>query len=157
MTFRSAHHPAGTSRALLVVQAQAHPVAWALLAVMTVGLAAALLGNAILWPFVAGAAAAYGLAAAYGVGTLHRRLAEVEVRGPFAAVRSVWEAATVPPPHRLLPVVSARVAYGELTVGLGDAVVSFDRAEWPDFDGLADAFRQSARECQALIEHSELQ
>jgi hypothetical protein len=133
----------------LALQAQARPVALALLFVMTVGLAAALQGQAILWPFVGGTAAAYAVAAAWGQGTLHRTLAEVEIRGPFASLRSVWEAAGGPS-DRLEPVLSVRLVHGELLVGLGDAVRTLDRADWPDFDGLVAALRQSALEGDRL-------
>ena len=146
MTFPSVHHPGGASRPYLAVQAQARPVALALLFVMTVGLAAALQGEAILWPFVTGTAAAYAGAAAYGQSTLHRTPAEIEVRGPFASLRSVWEAAGGRRPDRLEPVVSVRLVRGELLVGLGDAVRTLDRADWPDFDALVAALRQSAAE-----------
>lgn len=151
MTFRSVHHPGGASRPYLAVQAQARPVALALLFVMTVGLAAALQGLAILWPFVAGTAAVYAGAAAYGQSTLYRTPAEIEVRGPFASLRSVWEVAGERRPDRLEPVVSVRLVHGELLVGLGDAVRTVYLEDWPDFDGLVRALRQSAREGDQLL------
>ena len=149
MTFQSVHHPGGASRPYLAVQAQARPVALALLFVMTVGLAAALQGEAILWPFVTGTAVAYAGAAAYGQSLLYRTPAEVEVRGPFASLRSVWEAAGGRA-DRLEPVVSVRLVRGELLVGLGDAVRTLDRADWADFDALVAALRQSAAEADRL-------
>ena len=147
--FESAHHPGGAGRPYLALEAQARPVALALLAVMTVGLAAALGGEAILWPFVTGTAVAYALAAAYGQGTLLRTPAEVEVRGPFAAVRSVWDVAGT---HRggLAPVHSVRLVRGELLVGLGDYVTTLRREDWPDFDDLTDALRGAAGAGRAL-------
>lgn len=151
MTLRSVHHPGLLSRPYLVVQAQARPVAIALLAVMTVGLSAALLGESILWPFVGGTAVAYAGAAAYGQSTLHRTVAEVDVRGPFAAVRSMWEAAGRRDDSPRLPVVSARLAYGVLDVGLGDTVFTFQREDWPNFDALVDALREAAREAELLL------
>lgn len=151
MIFRSVHHPGDASRAMLSLQAQSRPVALALLAVMTVGLAAALQGETILWPFVTGTAIAYAGAAAYGQSTLYRTVAEVEMRGPFAAVRSIWEAAADGPDRRLLPVVSARLAHGELAVGMGDAIYSFAREDWPEFDRLVEAFRGAAQEGERLL------
>ena len=147
--FESAHHPGGAGRPYLALEAQARPVALALLAVMTVGLAAALGGEAILWPFVTGTAVAYALAAAYGQGTLLRTPAEVEVRGPFAAVRTVWDVAGT---HRggLAPVHSARLVRGELLVGLGDTVTTLRREDWPDFDDLTDALRGAAGAGRAI-------
>ena len=66
MTFKSVHHPGNVSRPWLALQAQARPVALALLAVMTVGLAAAMQGEDILWPFVGGTAVAYAIAVIVG-------------------------------------------------------------------------------------------
>ncbi len=151
MTFLSVHHPGDASRPWLAVQAQARPVALALLFVMTVGLAAALQGQNILWPFVTGTAVAYTIAAAVGQNRLVTTPARVDVRGPFAAVHSIWQTAAPTPEGRLAPVSSARLQNGELTVGLGDTVVSFRPEDWPEFDALVDAFRSAAREGQALL------
>lgn len=134
-----------------MLRAQARPVAIALLTVMTVGLAAALQGQNILWPFVGAAAVAYALAVFVGQGSLTKTPAIVDIRGPFASVLTVWDASARPQQGVLQPVVSARLAYGELTVGLGDAIVTFARADWPEFDDLVEAFRASAREGEALI------
>ena len=150
MTFRSVHHPGDVSRAWLAVQAQARPVALALLAVMTVGLAAALQGRSILWPFVTGAAISYVVAAAIGQGRVLKTPAQVEVVGASAAVQSVWQAAQEPVRPRPEFVSSARLAHGELTVGIGDTVESFQREDWPDFDGLVAAMRQAAEAGQVL-------
>lgn len=155
MTFRSVHHPGDTSRPWLALQAQARPVALALLVVMTVGLAAAMQGENILWPFVGGTAAAYVAAAAVGQNRLFTTPAQVDVRGPFAAVHSVWQAAVSPPEGTLAPVSSARLQYGELSVGLGDTVVTFQPDDWPEFDALVAAFRGAAAEGHHLLEMSE--
>lgn len=151
MTFRSIHHPGTTSRPLLALQAQARPVALALLAVMTVGLAAALQGESILWPFVGGTAAAYLIAAGVGQNRLVTVPAQVDIRGPFAAVESIWQAAADESDERLAPVSSARLQNGELTVGLGDTIVAFRPEDWPDFEELVSAFRVAAREGEALL------
>lgn len=152
MVFRSVHHPGGAPRSYLAAQAQARPVALVLLAVMTVGLAAALQGQAILWPFVGAVAVATAAAALVGQASLHRTPAEAEVRGPFAVVRSVWDVAGGSADDRLAPVVSVRLAYDELTVGLGDAVRTFRREEWPEYDALVRALRAAAREGELMME-----
>ena len=149
MTFRSIHHPGDVSRAWLTVQAQAQPVAMALLAVMTVGLAAALQGRNILWPFVTGAAIAYVVAAAVGQNKVLTTPAQVEVFESSAAVQSMWQAASEPIQPVPAFVSSARLTHGELTVGIGDSVESFHRADWPDFDALVQAFRRAAEAGQA--------
>ena len=151
MTFRSVHHPGDTTRPWLALQAQARPVALALLGVMTVGLAAALQGQNILWPFVGGTAVAYVLAAAVGQNRLVTTPAQVDVRGPFAAVHSIWQAAATPPEGPMAPVSSARLQHGELSVGLGDTIVTFQPDDWPEFDALVSAFRGAAAEGHALL------
>ena len=154
MIFRSVHHPGAVSRPWLAVQAQARPVALALLAVMTVGLAAALQGESILWPFVTGAAAAYALAASVTQYQLVTRTAQIEIEGARAAVQSVWQAAAEPVAPDFEGVSSARLAHGELTAGIGDTVVSFERADWPDFDALVEALRGAARASETeLLAH----
>ena len=152
MTFRSVHHPGDVSRPWLALQAQARPVAMALLVVMTVGLAAALRGNSILWPFVGGATVAYALGAAYAQGRMFMTPAQVEVDGTNASVQSVWEAAAEPVVAAMRPVSSAKLQNGELSVGLGDTIVTFEPDDWPEFDALVGAFRQSAREAFAGLE-----
>lgn len=118
---------------------------------MTVGLAAALQGQNILWPFVLAAGVAYAIAAFIGQSGLTRTLAAVEFRGPFAAVQTVWDVAG-DAGATLLPVISARLSYGELSVGLGDSMVTFQRADWPEFERLVDAFRGSARQAELAFE-----
>ena len=149
MTYASVHHPDGASRGMLALRAQARPVALALLVVMTITLAAALEGHPVLWPFVGAAAAAYTAAAAYGQHRLHATPAELVVAGPFVVVRSVWDAAGTDR-ERLAPVSSARLARGELTVGLGDDVVTLRSDDWPDFDGVVSAVRGAVREAESL-------
>ena len=150
MTYISTAHPGSTSRGLLMLQAQARPVALALLAVMIVGLAAALQGFAILWPFLGAASVAYMIAAAYGQSMLHRTPAEIEVRGPFAVIRSVWDAAPPRGDPPLLPVLSTRLEHGEFHIGVGDTIETLRRSDWPDFDDVVAAFRQAALAAEAL-------
>ena len=145
MTYTSTAHPGSTSRGMLMLQAQARPVALALLAVMIVGLAAALQGYAILWPFLGGASVAYLIAAAYGQNALHQTPAEIELQGPYAVIRSVWDAAPprINPP--LEPVLSTRLEHGEFHIGVGDTIRTLQRPDWPEFDELVAAFRDAAR------------
>ena len=126
---------------MLMLHAQARPVALALLGVMILGLAAVLQGYAILWPFLAGASVAYLAAALYGQNALHQTPAEVVVDGPCASVRSVWDAAEPPLATELEPVVSTRLEHGELHVGMGDTIRTFRRDEWPEFDEVVSALR----------------
>ncbi|MEO0558477.1 MAG: hypothetical protein AAF170_09865 [Bacteroidota bacterium] len=150
MTYISTAHPGTTSRGLLMLQAQARPVALALLGVMIVGLAAALQGFAILWPFLGAATVAYLIAAAFGQHSLHQTPAEIEVRGPFAVIRSVWDAAPPKADTPLVPVLSTRLEYGEFHVGVGDTIRTLSRSDWPEFDALVAAFREASLAAEAL-------
>lgn len=116
---------------------------------MTVTLAAVLEGHTVLWPFLGASILGYGGAAAYGQNRLHATPAELVVAGPFAALRSVWEVAG-DPDARLVPVASARLAQGELTVGMGDEVVTLRHADWPEFDAVVAALRGAVAEGQRL-------
>ena len=66
MTFRSVHHPGSASRALVAARAQSGPVAFALLCVMVVALAAALQGYPVLKPLLFIVPGVYTAAAAVG-------------------------------------------------------------------------------------------
>ena len=136
---------------MLTLRAQARPVALALLVVMTVTLAAVLEGYEVLWPFVGASALSYAGAAAYGQSRLHATPAELVVSGPFASLRSVWEAAGADA-GRLAPVASARLTQGELTASIGDEVVTFRAEDWADFDAVVAALRGAAAEGRGLAE-----
>lgn len=150
MPLQSIHHPGDTSRPVLALQAQARPVAIALIAVMTVGLAAALEGAPILWPFLWAVGMAYTGGVVVAQWRLHETPAEIEWRGPFVVVRSIWEAAPGPRRDALEPVYEARLANGELTVSVGDSVRTFRPADWPAFDELVAGFRGAAGEAALL-------
>ena len=137
-------------RGLLMLQAQAQPVALALLGVMVLGLAAVLQGYAILWPFLAGASVAYLVAALYGQNALHQTPAELVVDGPRASVRSVWDAAAPPAHTDLEPVISTRLEHGEFHVGMGDTIRTFRRDEWPEFDDVVSALRGASHLANTL-------
>jgi hypothetical protein len=149
LTFLSRHHPGNAPRAVVLLRAQGGVLAWAFLGVMTVTLAAVLEGAAVLWPFVLALVAAYGGSATLVHGRLRRTPALVEVDGPGARMWSVWDVAGPrrPAPR---PVWEARLVVGELVVSIGDAVETFQPADWPDFDALVEAMRGAARESAAV-------
>lgn len=140
----SVHHPAGASRAVLALQAQARPLAGAVVVVMTLGLAAALQGAAVLVPVLAATAAAYAVAGFVAQGRLMRTPALVALGDGRAAILSVWDAASPPRTVETAPVWSARLVAGELHVGLGDRVETFQRSDWADFEALVEVFRAAA-------------
>ncbi len=144
MTFESIHHPGALRRPALTLRAQARFVGWIVFVVMTVGIAAALSGHAILWPSLWAVGGGYALASVLAHWWLRETTAEVEIRGALAVLRSVWDAADGPRADETLPVFEARLRGGELHVSLGDRVETFRRADWPDFDALVEAFRGAA-------------
>ncbi|HEX8387001.1 MAG TPA: hypothetical protein VF576_12500 [Rubricoccaceae bacterium] len=145
MTFLSRHHPGNAPRAVVLLRAQGGALAWALFGVMTVTLAAVLQGEPVLWPFAAALVAAYVGSAALVHGRLRRTPALAEVEGPGARVWSVWDVAG-PRRPAARPVWEARLVVGELVVSLGDAVETFQRGDWADFDALVDAMRAAAHQ-----------
>lgn len=144
MTFESIHHPGALRRPALTVRAQARFVGWIVFVVMVVGIAAALSGQAILWPALWAVAGGYALAVVAAQWWLRETTAEVEIRGALAVLRSVWDAADGPRRDETLPVFEARLRGGELHVSLGDRVETFRRSDWPEFDALVEAFRAAA-------------
>lgn len=143
-TFESWHAPGDAARVAVLLRAQSDALAWASFAVMTVTLAAVLQGSAVLVPFAVGMAAAFAGSALVASARLRRAPARVEVSGATARLWSVWDAAA--PAHRpeAQAVWEARLVRGEIVVSLGDAVETLQRADWPDFDGLAEALRNAA-------------
>ena len=145
----SRHDPAGAARVLVLLRAQSEALAWASFAIMVVTLAAVLQGSAVLVPVAVGLAAAVVGSAIVASGRLRRTPARVEFSGPTARLWSVWDAAS--PEHRPPPLAvwEARLVHGELVVSLGDAVETLVRSDWPDFDALVDAFRAAALDAQS--------
>lgn len=147
--FESRHAPDGLSRVVVLLRAQSDALAWASFAVMTVTLAAVLQGSDVLVPVGLGLVAAYIGSALVASARLRRVPARVEIAGPTARLWSVWDAAAPerrPPP---LAVWEARLVHGELVLSLGDAVETLVRTDWPDFDGLVEAFRVAALAAQS--------
>ena len=129
----------------MLLRAQGGVLAWAFLGVMTVTLAAVLQGAVVWGMFAAGLVSAYAGSAFLVHGRLRRTPALVEVDGPAARVWSVWDVAG-PRRPAALPVWEARLVIGELVVSIGDAVETFQAADWADFDTLTEAMRQAARQ-----------
>lgn len=151
MTFLSRHHPGNAPAAVVLLRAQGGALAWAVLALMTVTVAAVLQGEAVWSVFAVGLVAAYAGSAALVHGRLRRVPALVEVDGAGARVWSVWDVAGArrPAPRT---VWEARLVRGELVVSIGDAVETFQAADWPDFDALVEAMREAARQSAAVAE-----
>lgn len=111
---------------------------------MTVTLAAVLEGAPIAGPFAAGALVVYVASAVVSRGRLDRTPAAIEIDGAGARLWSVWDAAAPEKRPDIEGVYEARLVRGELVVSLGDAVETFQRSDWPDFEALVDAMRAAA-------------
>jgi len=149
MTLLSRHHPGNAPRPIVLLRAQSGTLAWALLGLMIVTLAAVLQGAVVWWSFAIGLALAYAGSAFIVHGQLHRTPALIEIDGPTARVWSVWDVAGPRrPPAR--PVWEARLVVGELVVSLGDAVETFNAPDWPDYDTLVDGMRDAARQTAGM-------
>lgn len=144
MTFRSVHHPGSASRAMVAAKAQSGPVAFALLCVMVVALAAALQGYPVLKPLLFIVPGVYTAAAAVGMYVVQRRPAEVIVAGSKGAIRSAWDV-TGAGPTLLVPIHSAMPRREGLVVGLGDEVVTLRPEDWPQLEEVHRALADAAR------------
>ncbi|MEM1056882.1 MAG: hypothetical protein AAGI52_15265 [Bacteroidota bacterium] len=144
MTFRSVHHPGSASRTLIAAKAQSGPVAFGLLCVMIVALAAALQGYPVLRPLLFIVPGVYAMAAAIGMYVVQRRPAEVIVAGSKGTVRSVWDAAG-PGPAILVGVHSAMPRREGLVVGIGDEVVTLRPEDWPQLEDIHRRLADAAR------------
>ena len=144
VTIASRHEPGTAARAIVMLRAQSEALAWASFAVMAVTVAAMLQGSAVLVPVVVGMSAAFVVSGMVARARLRRLPARIDIEGASARVWSVWDAAR---PARRPPaeaVWEARLVLGELVVSLGDAVETFARSDWDDFDALVDALRAAA-------------
>lgn len=128
---QSRHHPGEASYGLVAARAQAVPVAVVFLILMIVAVSAALQGVPVLRPLLVAVPVAYVAAAAGGLAVADRRVAEVCIDGPFAALRSPLDIARASPP-RLRRVHSVQLRREGLLVGLGDTIRVLDPLEWAD-------------------------
>ncbi|HEX9952407.1 MAG TPA: hypothetical protein VGB53_11605 [Rubricoccaceae bacterium] len=144
VTLVSRHDPGTAARGLVLLRAQSEALAWASFAVMAVTVVAMLQGSAVLVPVGVGMVAAVLASGIVARARLRRLPARIDIEGASARVWSVWDAAR---PARRPPaeaVWEARLVLGELVVSLGDAVETFARSDWDDFDALIDGLRAAA-------------
>ena len=145
VTLASRYEPRGAARGIVLLRAQSEALAWSSFAVMAVTVVAMLQNSAVLVPVAVGMTAAFVVSGAVARARLRRLPARIDIDGASARVWSVWDAAR---PARRPPaeaVWEARLVLGELVVSLGDAVETFARSDWDDFDALVDALRAAAR------------
>ena len=147
--FPSIHHPGDAALAFVLARAQVQPVALALIALLTVSCVALLEGEPVLSTLAWSSPLAYVVAVGWTLYELHRKPAEVVVRGGFAAVRSVWDVARRQNPASDAELLFYRVfppqrVDGELTVAIGHDVHTIRREEWPTFDALKEALHAAS-------------
>lgn len=151
--FTSIHHPGTATRGWMLLRAQARPVAFGMLIVMVIALAAVLQGYDVLRETLFGAGLVLAAGSAWGVFTLMRLPAELAIINEgFAGIRSSWEvlsngtAQNAPRSVVLSPIWSVRTTPDELLIGVGDTVHSLRRTEWPDFEDMLAVSQQAASE-----------
>lgn len=152
--FNSVHHPGEVPFGLVLARAQAQPVALALLGVFVVATVAVLRGEAVLGSLLWAVPIAYAAAASWTAYELHRTPAAIVLRGGFGAVRSVWDVARRKEGPdalvRLQPVFRPFRKEGQMHAGIGDTIHTLRREEWPQYNDLLDALRNSADELTSL-------
>lgn len=137
----------------MLLRAQAKPIAFGMLVVMVIALAAVLQGFSVLRETLLGAGLAVVGGSVWGLFTLMRLPTElVVIDEGFGAVRSSWEvlsngsAHDAPRSVALSPIWSVRTTPDELLIGVGDTVHSLRRTDWPDFNDMLAVSQQAATE-----------
>ena len=145
---RSRLHPEVAAPQAAVAMGLAPLLPW-VAAWMALAAVLALLGQdltPVWWSGVAGAVA-FGAAARF---LLDRRVVEVAVDGPDAAVRTLWatlRGLPAPPPTRVL---DARRGAPFVTLALGRRVFELDERDWADPAGLVGALSDARAHAAAL-------
>ncbi len=142
---------------LVVARAQAQPVAVALVTLLTVTFVVLMQGTPVLGTLIWAVPLAYSIAVGWSLYELHRKPAEVVVRGGFAAVRSVWDVARRPDPStdtdlQLFRVFPPNRIDGVLSAGIGHQVHAFRPEDWPAFSALKEALQTASLSFATMVE-----
>lgn len=142
--FESIHHPGDTSPPLIYARRLAGPLGACTVPVMIGATVAVLQGEAVWMYTVWGLPIALTLASAWTRFSLSATPAELRLRAGQCAIRSVLDVLRDRPPdwHVLYGVEESAT---EVTLLLGWSTQICRRREWPRFEDLRDASRQTTR------------
>lgn len=104
----------------------------------------ALLEQPVWWYLVWGLPIALGLATVWTHFTMSRTIAEVGFRSGQAALRSVYDV-LMDRPYDWKPIFSVRATSMRIELSVGRTTYLLQPNQWPDYDALKEAARQSFR------------
>lgn len=140
--FKSTHHPGDTPWGIVYTRFLARPLGVCAVPLMIGATTSALLGKPIWAYLVWGLPAAIALATVWTHFTLSRTIAEAGFRPGQAALRSVYDVLR----NRPLvwkPIFKVRTTSWHVELSAGRTTYELTPDQWPDYDTLRDAARQS--------------
>lgn len=143
-TFKSAHHPGNTPWGIVYTRFLARPLAVCTLPIMIGATTSALLDQSVWGYLVWGLPVAIGLSTIWTHFTMSRTIAEVGFRTGQAALRSVYDV-LLDHPYEWKPIFSVRATSLRIEISVGRTTHMLYPDQWPRYDALQDAARQSFR------------
>jgi hypothetical protein len=140
--FESIHHPHGASWGLVYTRFLARPLGVCIIPLMVGATTSALLEQPVWGYLVWGLPAALVLATVWTHFSLGRTPAELSFRSGQAAVRSVYDVLRGQP-RDWRPIFNVRTTAWSVEVAVGRTTHLFQPEQWPEFEALGDAARQS--------------
>lgn len=141
-TFKSIHHPGDTPWGIVYTRFLARPLAVCTIPLMIGATTSALLDQPVWGYLVWGLPAALALATIWTHFTMARTIAEVGFRSGQAAFRSVYDVLRGQPPE-WKPLFNVRTTSWHIEISVGRTTYMLQLEQWPNYDALRDAARQS--------------
>lgn len=143
-TFKSTHHPGDAPWGLVYTRFLARPLSVCTIPLMIGATTSALLDQSVWGYLVWGLPIALGLATVWTHFSMSRTVAEVGFRSGQAALRSVHDVLRGRP-YEWKPIFSVRATTMRVEISIGRTTYLLYPKQWPDYDALKDAARQSFR------------
>lgn len=143
-TFKSIHHPQDTPWGIVYTRFLGRPLAVCTIPLMIGATTSALLEQSVWGYLVWGLPIAIGLATVWTHFTMSRTIAEVGFRAGQAALRSVYDV-VLDRPYDWKPIHSVRATSMRIEISVGRTTHLLHPNQWPNYDTLKEAARQSFR------------
>lgn len=143
-TFKSTHHPEGRPWGLVYTRFLARPLGMCTVPLMIGATTSALLGKSVWAYLVWGLPAAILLATIWTRFSMARTVAEVALRPGQAAFRSVYDV-LLNRSREWAPIFDVRTTSWDTELSVGRTTYTLHPKQWPEYDALQDAARQSFR------------
>lgn len=140
--FKSTNHPGDTPPGIVYTRFLARPLGVCTVPLMIGATTSALLGEPIWAYLVWGLPAAIGLATVWAHFSMARTLAEVAIQPGQAAFRSVYDVLRGNP-RDWEPIYNVQSTSWNLELSVGRTTYELKPKQWPNYETLTDAARQS--------------